>query len=155
MAQAAYDLERFARQNHRSAPRLRVAKRVRSERQKQIFRMARLLVGALVMVLMVCAVLYTNARITEVQGDIANAQKSLTEQESLSHYYTFELDNQTSLSGLEERAEAQGLERADGGRTQYFRVEENSAIEVKQNAFMQLWNNATDGLLSILDYLTP
>lgn len=155
MAQVAYDLERFARQSRGSAPRVRVAKRVRSERQKQIFRMARMLVGALVLVFMVCSVLYTNARITEVQSDIAGAQKALTEQEALNHYYTFELDNQTSLSGLEGRAEAQGLERADSARTQYFRVEENGGIEVKQNTFMQLWNNAKDGLLNILDYITP
>lgn len=155
MAQPAYDLEHFAVKSSRAAPRVRVAKREKTARQKQFAQMRRILLAVGLLVLMVWGVLYNNAQITEVQSDIKAADEQLAEENALNFYLSFELDNRISLNNMEEQAQELGLERVDEAGVSYFRVEEATGIQVRENIFSRLWNAARDGFLSILDYLTP
>lgn len=154
MAQVAYDLNHFA-PSRQAKPRVRVAKgvkRERSARAAQIWKTARLLLGAMVLVLLVCAVLYTQAAVTEVTTEIATKKQELKEQEAYNTYLTFQLDNKTSLRSIEEAAAGMGLSKVNSSQITYFRVEEGDGIQVKQGVLASIFQNAQNGFLSIIDY---
>lgn len=154
MAQVAYDLNHFA-PGREPKPRVRVAKSAkqqRSARAAQVWRTARLMLGAVVLVFLVCAVLYTQAAVTEVTTEIATKKQELKEEESYNTYLTFELDNKTSLKSIEEAAADMGLSKVNSNQITYFRVEDGDGIQVKQGVFASILQNTRDGFLSILDY---
>lgn len=156
MAQVAYELERFApaKRKHET-PRVRVAKRQRSAQQKQFFKMLRTLLGVLFMLVLVCGVLYTQAMITELGGQINDKKQELKEEETLNVYLNFEMDNKTSLKNIEERAVEMGLSKMGNGQVTYFKVGESDGIQVRDNPFTQILQRTRDGLLSIWDYISP
>lgn len=152
MAETAYDLRRFETQSNKTAPRLRVVKRNKSERQKQMIRMVRILLGTALLVLAISGMLYTRASLTELQKDIATAQKALAEQESLNAYLNFSLDNQSSLRNIEDQAEGLGLFLPDSGQVTYFRVDEGAQIQVRENGLARILGQSRNGLLNIFGY---
>ena len=156
MAQVAYDLNHFAPARE-AKPRVRVAKntkRERSARAAQIWKTTRLLLGAVVLVFLVCAVLYTQAAVTEVTTEIAAKKQELKEEEAYNTYLSFELDNKTSLKSIEEAAANMGLSKVNSGQISYFRVEEGDGIQVRQGVFASILQNTKNGFLSILEYFT-
>lgn len=154
MAQVAYDLERFA-PARAARPRVRVAKQAKKERTArvaQIWKMLRVLLGVLVLVFLVSAVLYTQAAVTEVTTQIADKKQELKEEEALNTYLSFELDNKTSLKSIEETAGDMGLSKVENSQISYFRVEDGNSIQVKEGLFASILRNTKNGLLSIVDY---
>ena len=154
MAQVAYDLERFA-PARAVRPRVRVAKQAKKERTArvaQIWKMLRALLGVLVLVFLVSAVLYTQAAVTEVTTQIADKKQELKEEEALNTYLSFELDNKTSLKSIEETAGDMGLSKVENSQISYFRVEDGNSIQVKEGLFASILRNTKNGLLSIVDY---
>ncbi|MGD9559523.1 MAG: hypothetical protein AB7V55_02835 [Oscillospiraceae bacterium] len=154
MAQVAYELERFAPAAPK-APRVRVAKAPRTARQSQFAKMLRTLLAALVVVLLVSGVLYTQTTLNELQRGIVKANKALLEEESLHAWLTFELENTTSMKNIEERAQELGLEKMNNGQVTYFRAEDGNTLQVRENPLMRIWENARNGLLGIMDSLIP
>ena len=153
MAQVAYDLDYFTPARE-ARPRVRVAKRIkreRSARSSQILRTARLLLGALVMVLLVCAVIYTRAAVTEVTTKIAEQKQELKDEESFNTYLSFELDNKTSLKSIEEAATGMGLSKVDSGQISYFRVQAGDGIQVKQGMFAGIFQDTNSGFSNIFE----
>lgn len=155
MEQAAYDLSRFETSDRRPIPRVHVAKRESNARQKQIFAMLRTLLTVMLFVGMVSAVLYTQATITELQGEITQAEKQLAEEKSLNAYLSFELDNMTSLKNIEQTASSMGMEKINNGQIVYFRSEEGDIIQVREGLMSKLFGKARSGFLSIVDYVSP
>ncbi len=159
MAQPAYNLDHFA-PAHRAAPRrtapgVRVAKRAQSARRQQMGKMLRTLLAVMVLVALVSGVLYTQATLTELQSQISALEAQLNEEKSYNYYLTFELDNMTSLKNIEERAQQLGLQRMDNDQIVYFRAEDGSGIEVKENPLNRLLGSIQNLFLSIVDYITP
>lgn len=155
MAEPAYELERFAPQPRRKIARVQVASPTENKRRQQFFKMARTLLGVMVLVMLVSAVLYTQATVTELQNQIAEQKQMLREEEALTAYLSFELDNKTSLKNLEESAGQMGLSRVESSQISYYRVDEATGIQVRENPFSRIINNTKNGFLSILEYITP
>ncbi len=103
MAQPAYDLAHFQREERQPKPRVRVAKHQVSETRRQVGRMLRTLLAVAFLLTLVCAVLYTQTNLNELQRQIAAANKQLTEEQSNYAYLTFQLENMTSLKSIEAR----------------------------------------------------
>lgn len=160
MAQAAYDLERFATRARpaNARPRMRVAKgekAAKTARQQQVLRMVRILALVAVLVGLVCAVLYTQAQLTEVTHEITKKEAALNEEKSLNAWLTFELDNMTSLKNIEERAAELDLKKMDNGQINYFKVEDNNGIQVKESPIARMLQNARDGIQNIIEHIIP
>ncbi len=154
MAQAAYELERFAPAKRGEAPRVRVAGRQVDARREQRVKMVRTLLAGLVVVLLVCAVLYTQTVAAELQGEITSRQKQLAEQKALGTWLNFELDNMSSLKNIEAQAKALGMEKIGGSQITYFRASEENSVSVKEDALSNLFADTENGLLSIWSYIT-
>lgn len=153
MPQPAYQLERFA---PRPAVERKMAvtprkKRRLNERARQLLRMVRTLAAVLLVLGLVVCVLHTQARLIEIQSDIAAAKSELNEKEAEYHYLTFEMESQTNMRYVEQRARELGLERVNKGQIVYVRVQDGDEIEVSPNFLEGLISGARTGLLSIFD----
>lgn len=157
MAQVAYNLEHFApaRNTARPRPGLRVAKKRRAQRARPVWRMVRTLLAVSLLMALVCAVLYTQTTVNELQRDIARMEKRMTEEEALNAHLTFQLENMTSLKGIEERAVEMGMEKVSNGQITYYRVDDGGSIEVKENPLARLFEQIRSGFLDIVGNLVP
>ncbi len=157
MAEIAYQLERFAPREKEPPVRVRVAPKTRSRSKgaRQILRMVRVLVCSLVMVVLVCGLLYTQASITELQGQISDQQKALTEEEALYNYLSYELEGVTNIRNVEQRAAELGLAKVNANQLSYVRVADGEKIEVKESGLDALLNKARTGLLNTAERLEP
>lgn len=156
MAEIAYQLEHFApREKEQEAPRVRVSKRERSEATAQTLRMVRVLLVSVAFVVLVCGVLYTQAKVTELQGQITTKSKELVEAEALSAYLSYELEGMSNLRNIEEKAAELGLEKINANQIRYVRVDEGNTIEVKENPLFSLFGKAKTGLLNAMDTMSP
>lgn len=163
MAQVAYDLERFAPSQRPTArPRVRVAvakrgqiQREKTERQKQTARMLRVLVAGVLLVILVSGVIYTQVTLSELQKQIASQKKVLQDEESLSAYLNFEMENMTNMKIIEEKAGEMGMEKAGSGQIIYFRAEDDDTIKVKEGPLATLWEKFKTDVLGIIDYVGP
>lgn len=156
MGESAYQLERFAAPaKQQQRPRVRVAERTKRAKASPVARMVRTMVTAVVLVVLIGGVLYTQATITELQGQISTRSKELVEEEALSAYLTYELEGMTNIRNVEQRARELGLAEINKNQQAYVRVEDGEQVEVKENALVTLFNKARTGLLSAADTLEP
>lgn len=151
----AYQLERFAAPERQQKPRVRVAKRRASRAASPVLRMVRILATAIVMVVLVGGVLYTQAAITELQGQIAAANNELVEETALHDYYTYKLESMTNIRNVEQRAAELGLVKINQNQQTYVRVADGDQIEVRENPLESLLNKARTGLLTAAEDLSP
>ncbi len=152
MAQVAYDLSRFAPPQTQRPPRVRVMKREKRQRSAhaaQLWKTARLLLGAVVLGVLVCALLYTQAAVTEVTAQIAEKKTELKEEEANNTYLSFELENKTSLKSIEDAALAMGMSKVDGAQISYFKVGDDDAIRVKEGAISAFFQSIWDGIVGV------
>lgn len=154
MPQVAYDLEYFA-PAQQAAPKMRVVKRGKAPKNTQLLKMVGVLATVVVLVGLVCAVLYTQVTINELQGQITSQRKALAEADTLNFYLTFEMSNMTTMKGVEERAKAMGLEKVNSNQVVYYRVEDTGEIKVKESPVVQLVQSAKSSVLDIWDYFAP
>lgn len=156
MGEHAYQLERFATpaKQPQQRPRVRVAKG-RARTVSPVGRMVRTLLTALVLVVLVGGVLYTQATITELQGQISTVNKQYTEEKAMYAYLNYELEGMTNIRNVEERAAELGLVKINANQQTYVRVSEGDVIEVKENALVTLLNKARTGLLNAVESLEP
>lgn len=155
MPEAAYELERFAPSAKKQAPRIKVAKRSRVEKQSKSLRLLGNLFMATVVVVLACGVLYTQNNITELQTQIASQQKELVEQKAMYAYLNFELESMSNIKNIEKRAVELGMIKMDGSQMAYVQVEEGDSIQVKESGVDLFLSKARTGFLSVMDYVAP
>lgn len=158
MPQVAYDLERFAvreKETPAKRPQVRIAKKERSRRRRQTMRTASVVFMVIVVLGLVCGVIYTQARVAELQSQIASEKNQLAEQQSLNAYLNFQMESSTNMGVVEERAIQLGMRRVDPSQITYIRVEDNTEVQVRESPLAGLFKKTRDGLLSIFDTLFP
>lgn len=155
MAQVAYELERFAQNSRPAAPRLRVAqKRQHSEAKAQTLRMLRTLALIVTVLLLVCSVLYTQAKLAELQSRISSTQKQLLQEQADYTYLTYELESKTNIRNIEERAQQLGLQKIDAGQFVYVRMEDSESVIIKKDPLSGLFSSVRNGFLNIAQSFT-
>lgn len=153
--QAAYDLN-TARKEQQKAPRLEV-RRGNGRRKAAALRTAvkRAVAGA-VMLVLVCAVIYSNVQLTELTGQIQEQEALLVKASSWNSYLTSELDSKTNMRNVEEIATGRlGMIKADPSQITYITLDEEGTIDRPASGVQKLVGMLQAGILSLMDRVDP
>ena len=159
MATAAYELG-YERQVHRREPmpRLQVVQGGRSKLDKVRQALATLrgvLVAALVLGLIVTLV-YSQAAITELNGEVSASQQKLTAAQSNYDFLSASMDKVTSRANIEQIAEGRlGLVKADPSQVTYIRLEDEAKIQKTDSNAAKVMSGLGTAALSLIGSLDP
>lgn len=128
----AYNFDLFVAQPQpRPKPRVKVAPSTRRRAKAQTKRLVGVLLTVLVIAILGAAVVDTYARVGEVQQQISRKNAELKVQQATYFDLVFQLESNTNLSRVEERALELGLVKVDKSQVTYIRVLEENKIEVQ------------------------
>ncbi len=155
MAEVAYDLEIFEGRRQQRPPRVRAVKGKKPEAKVQHRRFAA--AGLVVlMITLVCGLITSQARITELTGQIQSANQRLVNAQSEYNYLSGVLDSKTGQRNVEEIATTQlGLMKLDRSQITYFSLENDTAIRRPESAAERITEFLNTSVLSLADYLNP
>ncbi len=112
-------------------------------------------VGALALV-MIVAVVYSQAQVTRLSGQIEKTNRELTNAQSTYDYLSDTMGNITSSTNVQQIAEGRlGLVRADASQVTYIKLHEQSVVERAGTGLEQIWQYFSGGALSLLAQLDP
>ena len=154
MASAAVQLDHRVAP-HRAAPRLRVVRggRYTLNRAGALARQAA--VVALVLGL-VTAIVASQARLTELTGEIDAKRADLAEAQTTYDYLTSQMDEIANMSNLGTVAEKQlGLVKTDPSQITYLRIESEGVIERSESQTGKALEDLRTAALSLLDSFDP
>ena len=158
MTQAAYDLNTKTKSSGQyRAPRVRVVRgRSGLDKLRQTVAALRsVLVAALVLGLVV-SLLYSQATITELSGEIESARQELTQAQSTYDYLSGRMDDITSSTNIQEIAEGKlGLVKADASQITYITMEGKSLIVRNQSDLSKLLTGIKTAALSLIGNFNP
>ena len=80
------------------------------------------------------ALLFSEARIVELSGDIRQAKAALISAQSQNDYYTTTLNVQSSISNVESVAGRLGLMKIDDNQITYIRLDDQSVLNRRESA---------------------
>lgn len=113
------------------------------------------LVVAVVLGLIV-SLLYSQATITELSGDLSKTQSSLTTAQSKYDYLSNEMSKITSRANIEEIAEGRlGLVKADPSQITYVKLEDQALIQKTSTNAAKLVEGFRTAALSLINNLDP
>ncbi len=156
MAEAAYELSRFAPREEKpeKAPRVKVVKKTRGS-AKKVFKILRTFFAVGFLVALVCGVLFTQTKVTELQSQISDMNQELVNQEAMYAYLNFELESKTTPRAIEQRASEMGLVPLNGNQITYVQVNEGDEIEVSEGPLAGLRNRLENSLKLLADHINP
>lgn len=158
MTQAAYDLNMKTRSyGQYRAPRVRVVRgRSRLDKLRQTVAALRsVLVAALILGLVV-SLLYSQAIITELSGEIESTRQELTQEQSTYDYLSGRMDDITSTTNIQEIAEGKlGLVKADASQITYITMEDKSLIVRNESDLSRLLSGVKTAALSLIGNFNP
>lgn len=156
MTQAAYELNTRAKSTYR-APRVRVVRgRSGLDKLRQMVSALRsVLIAALILGLVV-SLLYSQAIITELSGEIESARQELTQEQSTYDYLSGRMDDITSTTNIQEIAEGKlGLVKADASQITYITMEDQSLIVRNESDLARLLTSVKTAALSLIGNFNP
>ena len=142
----------------RPQPRVRV---VRGGRHglNRVRRLAASMLQVLAVALLlglIVSVVYSQAKITELNGQINETRTQLTAAQSEYDYLTTQMSNITSRTNLQQVAEGElGLVPADPSQITYVQLESESVIEKKSGSTQLLLEDLRTASLNLLGSLDP
>ncbi|WP_294449268.1 hypothetical protein [uncultured Gemmiger sp.] len=158
MTQAAYDLNMKTKSyGQYRAPRVRVVRgRSRLDKLRQTVAALRsVLVAALILGLVV-SLLYSQAIITELSGEIESTRQELTQEQSTYDYLSGRMDDITSTTNIQEIAEGKlGLVKADASQITYITMEDQSRIVRNESDLSRLLSGVKTAALSLIGNFNP
>lgn len=158
MTQAAYDLNMKTKSyGQYRAPRVRVVRgRSRLDKLRQTVAALRsVLVAALILGLVV-SLLYSQAIITELSGEIESTRQELTQEQSTYDYLSGRMDDITSTTNIQEIAEGKlGLVKADASQITYITMEDKSLIVRNESDLSRLLSGVKTAALSLIGNFNP
>ncbi len=121
------------------------------------FAQATLRTLALAIVLgLIVSVLYSHAKLTELSGQINEANTQLAAAQSEYDYLSTKMSDITSRASLQEVAEGQlGLVKLDPSQITYVQLEDQSIIEKSSSSAVRLLDKVRTAALNLLDGLNP
>lgn len=158
MTQAAYDLNMKTKSyGQYRAPRVRVVRgRSRLDKLRQTVAALRsVLVVALILGLVV-SLLYSQAIITELSGEIESTRQELTQEQSTYDYLSGRMDDITSTTNIQEIAEGKlCLVKADASQITYITMEDQSRIVRNESDLSRLLSGVKTAALSLIGNFNP
>lgn len=158
MTQAAYDLNMKTKSyGQYRAPHVRVVRgRSRLDKLRQAVAALRsVLVAALILGLIV-SLLYSQAIITELSGEIESTRQELTQEQSTYDYLSGRMDDITSTTNIQEIAEGKlGLVKADASQITYITMEDQSVIVRTESDLSRLLSGVKTAALSLIGNFNP
>lgn len=142
----------------RPQPRVRV---VRGGRHglNRVRRLAASMLQVLAVALLlglIVSVVYSQAKITELNGQINETRTQLTAAQSEYDYLSTQMNNITSRTSLQQVAEGElGLVPADPSQITYVQLESESVIQTQEGTAQLLLDDVRAAALSLLDSLDP
>ena len=105
---------------------------------------------------MIFSVVHSQARITELNGQINDTRTDLTAAQSEYDYLSTKMNAITSRASLQEVAEGQlGLVKLDPSQITYVQLEDQSIIEKSSSSAVRLLDKVRTAALNLLDGLNP
>lgn len=105
---------------------------------------------------LVVSVVYSQAKITELNGQINEAKTQLTAAQSEYDYLATQMSNITSRTSLQQVAEGQlGLVPVDPSQITYVQLEDESVIEKTTSSAQLLVSDVRTAALNLLGSLNP
>ena len=101
------------------------------------------------------ALLFSEARIVELSGDIRQAKADLISAQSQNDYYTTPLNVQSSISSVEDVAGRLGLMKIDDSQITYIRLDDRSVLTRRETAVEKWTNTLQAGVSSLLRTIEP
>ena len=157
MASAAVQLDHRVAP-HRAAPRLRVVRggRYTLNRAGALARQAAVVLVVALVLGLVTAIVASQARLTELTGEIDAKRADLAEAQTTYDYLTSQMDEIANMSNLGTVAEKQlGLVKADPSQITYLRIESEGVIERSESQTGKALEDLRTAALSLLDSFDP
>ena len=101
------------------------------------------------------ALLFSEARIVELSGDIRQAKADLISAQSQNDYYTTTLNVQSSISNVENVAGRLGLMKIDDSQITYIRLDDQSVLTRRESAVEKWTDTLQAGVSSLLRTIDP
>lgn len=160
MTQAAY--ARNEKTTYR-APDVKVVQGGRARRRtrrldtlRQLAHTFRMFLAAGVILFLVSGLIYSQARITELSGDIEKERDALVKAQSNYDYLSGQMDDITSSTNIAAVAQAElGLVKADASQITYVDLEDEGLIVRSESTFTKLLSSFQTAALSLLGSLDP
>lgn len=113
-------------------------------------------IAAALLLGLIFSVVHSQARITELNGQINDTRTDLTAARSEYDYLSTKMSDITSRASLQDVAEGQlGLVKADQSQITYIQLEEQSVIEKTSGSASQLLLGIRTAALNLLGSLNP
>lgn len=158
MTTAVYSTGAARRCAPQPGPNVRVVRGGRyglAQAKKLAANIAKVLVGAFILMLVV-GIVYSQARITELSGEIDATRASLANAQSNYDYLSSTLSSITSRSNIEEIAEGRlGLIKVDGSQITYINLEDQGVIETTASDAAKLMDGFRTAALSLIGSFDP
>ena len=158
MTSAAFEPTRHTAQPRPSAPRRRVVRggRYTLGRAKTIMQQAGMVLLVALMLALVTAIVASQARLTELSGEIDATRSDLATAQTTYDYLSSQMDKIANMSNLETVAETRlGLVKADPSQITYVRLEDQSVIETVEDGAAKLVEDVRTAALDLLSSLKP
>ena len=125
-------------------------------RARQFAAVALHVIAAALLLGLIFSVVHSQARITELNGQINDTRTGLTAAQSEYDYLSTKMSDITSRASLQDVAEGQlGLVKADQSQITYIQLEEQSVIEKTGSAAGRVLVGIRTAALNLLDSFNP
>ena len=125
-------------------------------RARQFAAVALYVIAAALLLGLIFSVVHSQARITELNGQINDTRTDLTAAQSESDYLSTKMSDITSRASLQDVAEGQlGLVKADQSQITYIQLEEQSVIEKTGSDAGRVLVGIRTAALNLLDSFNP
>ena len=125
-------------------------------RARQFAAVALHVIAAALLLGLICSVVHSQSRITELNGQINDTRTGLTAAQSEYDYLSTKMSDITSRASLQDVAEGQlGLVKADQSQITYIQLEEQSVIEKTGSDAGRVLVGIRTAALNLLDSFNP
>ncbi|OUN87855.1 MULTISPECIES: hypothetical protein [Eubacteriales] len=154
MAQAAYELERFADRPLDVKPRMR-AVQGKKQAMKISAQAYKTVAVSCVMVMLTVGLLQSQATLTQLTTQIQKTNQQLVNAQSDYNYLSGVLDSKTNLKNVEQIAAQLGLMKLDKSQITYVTLENESTIQRPESGWQRILDMLNNGFLRLMDHLDP
>lgn len=153
-----YDLNTFAPREERSRRELKVVKNPKAKRSLSLKRLRWIKAVALaaLFLALVCSLLYSQAKVTELGAAIDSQSSVLDDLNSDYDYLKSQMEMKTNMKSVQEYATSQlGLVALDRSQITYVDGDEENTIVRYKTGLGQLASDVSQGILSFVEYIAP
>ncbi len=121
--------------------------------QSKVMRRFKYTMIVLFFAMLIMALLYSNAQLTEQVGEVEKLDAELLLLESEYAYQSFDMERRTSLNDVEEYAVRElGLVKNDGSKIEYVHLNSENELLINEDLLVGWQSTLSQNFMSILEY---